>query len=215
MQRRWTRRVRHVEAASARQPSSPASLHAALREATRREQRSVDRLLSTLDLAIIEDYRTFLCIHHAALGGLSNKWREADRPDFEGLLECLRSDLLTLDHPVEHIVTTPHAMALSLRTWGIGYVIRASRSGCRLRRGQVPAGFAASYLNYTPQIAWPQFLVQLEQGARAYQPHGLEQIVRGARTALSGFTAAANNYLAERKPGSIRDDSAELISRDS
>jgi hypothetical protein len=87
---------------------------------------------------------------------------------------------------------------MSLRTWGVGYVIRASRSACRLRSNQIAAGFARSYLDYSPQIPWPQFLADLELDVRSHAPHEVEQVIRGARTALSAFATAAADQVALR-----------------
>jgi heme oxygenase len=170
-----------------------------LRDATRREQRSVDRTLAALDFSDRGDYGRFLRAHYVALRSLANKWREADRADFEALLDCLSGDLGALGADMDHAPLAPHrGPALSLRTWGVGYVIRASRSGCRLRRNGVAAGFATSYLDFSPRIAWPQFLAELEMDVRSHQPHEVDQVIRGARTALSAFTGAALEQIAAR-----------------
>jgi heme oxygenase len=193
LQRRWSPPPRDAApTASTNSSKLGASLHTILRDATRREQRSVDRTLAVLDLTVRGDYQRFLRVHYAALGSLANKWREADRADFESLLDCLRVDLGAMGADIDTAPPAPpRSLAMSLRTWGVGYIIRASRSGCRLRRNRVAEGVATSYLDYSPQIAWPQFLVELELDVRSHQPHEVDQVIRGARTALSAFGAAA------------------------
>ena len=198
MQRRWSPPPRDAEATASAKPSElRASLRTLLRDATRREQRNVDRALAVLDLTERGDYQRFLCVHYAALGSLANKWREADRADFEAMLDCLTRDLRALGSSIQNPAPGPHRnLAMSLRTWGVGYVIRASRSSCRLRRNRVAAGVATSYLDFSPQIAWPQFLLELELDVRSHQPHEVDQVIRGARTALSAFGSAAFDQIA-------------------
>jgi hypothetical protein len=199
LQRRWSPKPWDAEPASRGTPKPGTPHRSTLREAIRREQRGVDRTLSQFALTERRDYEAFLRAHFTALSSLANKWREADRADFEALLRCLRDDLRALGADADEASPTPHRnLAMSLRTWGVGYVIRASRSACRLRGNHIAAGFARSYLDYSPQIAWPQFLADLELDVRAHQPHEVEQLIRGARTALSAFATAAADQVAMR-----------------
>jgi heme oxygenase len=194
LQRRWSPKPRDAEPTPRGTPKL-----GTLREAIRREQRGVDRTLSLLVLTERADYVAFLRAHFTALGSLANKWREADRADFEAMLDCLRVDLRALGADADDASPPPHRnLAMSLRTWGVGYVIRASRSACRLRSNQIAAGFARSYLDYSPQIPWPQFLADLELDVRSHAPHEVEQVIRGARTALSAFATAAADQVALR-----------------
>lgn len=166
------------------------TLHERLRESTRPEHRLIDETLSRLNLACPAEYGVFLGIHRQAMQLLAPRWRSEDRADFDDLLGCLEADLRELGCPVS---ARPRAEGprASLRSWGVGYVIRGSRLGAVILRQRVPPGAPAAYLSFVPRVSWPNFLRGLERNATAQGAGAEAQIIRGAKTAFSAFATAA------------------------
>jgi heme oxygenase len=161
-----------------------------LRDATRNDHESLDRVISTLDFTDRASYRLFLAIHHAALSNLAGRWRAQDQADFSGFLHCLVDDLRALGPLISPPVTPERQRADSLRQWGIAYVIRGSRLGGAVLRQRVPAAYPTTYLAYAPTIRWPEFLKQLEYETQVMNRQAHTQIIRGAKQAFETFAAA-------------------------
>jgi heme oxygenase len=177
------------------------TLHQILRDATRADHVSLDHALSEFDLRDPGGYGRFLNMHHAALRSLEGLWRADDREDFAALLRCVQADLAALGAPLDEQLKTPAAAPAPLSGWGIGYVVRGSRLGSRVLRKRVPARFAASYLDFAPALAWPDFLQRLEAQADALTPHDRDAVIGGAKTAFAVFAEFAAAAPGTAMPG--------------
>jgi heme oxygenase len=167
-----------------------------LRAATRSDQMMVDLMMLRFNLGNREDYVLFLSVHYSTLRALSPWWRDEDRPDFLALAHCLQEDLHALGFaapPDETMVATSMTAHHCL---GISYVIRGSRLGSVALRHQVPTKFAASYLDFSPDLSWAQFLQQLERHLSALADRDqLHQVVSGAKHALARFSGILTRSL--------------------
>lgn len=172
-------------------PTVRNSIRRLVREATRSDHQRIDQTMSNLDFASRVDYGKFLNIQYTALSAIAGRSREQDQPDFLGFLLSLVDDLQTLDCPVSPAaVSIRTAKAHSLRQWGIAYVIRGSRLGGAILRKRVPATYPTAFLDFVPDLAWPDFLKQLDE-LRLTNSQAQSQIIRGAKQGFEAFAAAA------------------------
>jgi heme oxygenase len=165
----------------------PGALHRGLRSATSGDHRSVDRMMTDIDLSGREGYRRFLSIHYAALQLFEPDWRDQDSDDFHAMVHCLRDDLGTLDGPSATGQPAERPVLNAGNRVGIAYVIRGSRLGSAILRRRVPIGFAASYFDFSPATSWTQFLEQLDQYAAAPGGSAECDAILGAKVAFGAF----------------------------
>jgi heme oxygenase len=167
------------------------AVHRALRFATRNDHASIDRTLLAFDLSTPEDYRAFLANHLDALLALREKWRAEDSADFEQMLHCLASDLISLGAEVTVPVTAPCGNAVNPdHALGIAYVIRGSRLGAAVLRRDVGCTLPTSYLDFIPVVSWKEFLQQLEIIAE-----DRDRIEEASRAAHDAFAAFATEFI--------------------
>jgi heme oxygenase len=159
------------------------AVHRALRAATRNDHALLDRMQLRLNVGLVADYRLFLSFHSAALRAHRKYWRPEDCEDFEAMIRCVESDL-GLANPNEPPATSDEAPGSS-QGLGIAYVIRGSRLGAAVLRRSIPDSFQTSYLDFSPAVAWPQFLAQLE--CIAANPNAIDKAVLAARCAFDSF----------------------------
>jgi heme oxygenase (biliverdin-IX-beta and delta-forming) len=159
-------------------------IHRKLRDATREDHASIDRMLLRFDLNRTADYILFLNIHLAALCTVQAEWRAGDDNDFNGMLDCLTADLAALGVPASRPMRTPvpttEAMGL-----GIAYVVRGSRLGAAVLRRDVVAELPTSYLDFAPAVSWREFLVELETIAAV--PSEVEEAAGAAHRTFKAF----------------------------
>ena len=168
----------------------PNDLRDRLRAATRTQHQQVDKLLSTLDLALPRDYVRFLDIHAEALRQLGSQMPPADQADATALLSCVQQDLefYAVRPPPEPISVSEEPFA---RRLGIAYVIRGSRLGARVLIDRVAAGAPCTYLRYRPATTWTAFLEALESYSLAQPPESAGDVIDGAKAAFGVFLRAA------------------------
>jgi heme oxygenase len=180
----------HQHPASQRMTAATGSVHRLLRAATRSDHAFIDRMLLTLDMKRLEDYRAFLTIHFESLLALRGNWRPQDNDDFEGMIRCLHTDLEILGAPRSALpisTCTPSSPSAGL---GIAYVIRGSRLGAAVLRRGVAKTFSTSYLDFVPTLSWSEFLGQLEFAAD--DPNGANEAIFAACSTFNVFVAEFN-----------------------
>jgi heme oxygenase len=160
-----------------------------LRAATRSDQMMLDLMMLRFNLGNRDDYVLFLSVHYSTLRALSPWWRDEDRPDFLALAHCLQNDLHELGFAAPPAEAIAPDSATAHHCLGISYVIRGSRWGSVALRHQVPMQFAATYLDFSPNLSWAQFLRELggQRSALAESDH-LYEVVSGAKIALARFS---------------------------
>jgi heme oxygenase len=178
------------------QKSGRCQLLRSLRAATRSDQMMLDLMMLRFNLGNREDYVLFLSVHYSTLRALSPWWRDEDRPDFLALAYCLQNDLHELGFaapPAEAVLSDSMTAHHCL---GISYMIRGSRLGSVAMRHHVPVQFAATYLDFSPNLSWAQFLQQLEAhlSTLADSDH-LYEVVSGAKLALARFSSILTRSL--------------------
>jgi heme oxygenase len=162
--------------------STVRSVHHALRRATWAHYALIDRLLLQVDLGLLRDYQLLLKVHFDTLQMLECSWRLEDRLDFGGMLACLQADLAALGLPQRAFETPTYKAADDADSLGVAFVIRGSRHIAAILRRRVLRGAPTQYLDFTPVIRWPQFLLQLEDAA--VHPGGIEGASEAARRAF-------------------------------
>jgi heme oxygenase (biliverdin-IX-beta and delta-forming) len=160
-------------------------VHRALRAATLSDHALIDRMLLRLNLSRAEDYQLFLAIHFASIGILKRDWRFQDFEDFEGMQRCIQNDLVTLGRATAALPFLPNESANHSNGLGVAYVLRGSRLGAEVLRRGVPLTFPTTYLDFSPALAWSEFLLELERIAEDLD--GIRDAVLGARTAVRSF----------------------------
>jgi heme oxygenase len=167
----------------------PGPLHRELRAATRSDHVALDSLVQKMNLNTVEDYGTLLSVHHSVLQTLEADWREEDRHDFAGLMNCARADLRTLKVPMGVSHQTSRKPLAAGQRLGIAYVLRDSRLGSHRLRLRVPSSRPSSYLDYVGALAWPLFLEQLDPVADAGRRVSSAEAVRGARSTFDLYSS--------------------------
>ena len=159
------------------------NFHQRLRRETRPAHDAVDETFSRYDLADVEAYGRFLVRHAQALTRLKPHLGPGVEPDIEAMARCVEDDLRALG--VDWVAAGPGAVALD--GFGVAYVLRGSRMGARILRGQVGRGFPARYLGFGPALSWRDFLVRLEHHAENAGKPGRRHIITSARCAFAAF----------------------------
>jgi heme oxygenase len=165
----------------------PGVLQRALKAATRADHVSLDALILRLNLQSRKDYLTFLRMHQAALQSLLLDWRSDEQKDFSALLKCATDDLSGLGSNVAPLTAISHSALLGGQRLGLAYVIYGSRLGAGILRHRVPIAFPSAYLDFSPSVTWPQFLLELDR-AHEEGDRGLTyEAIRGARFTFNVF----------------------------
>jgi heme oxygenase len=162
--------------------STVRSVHHALRRATWAHYALIDRLLLQVDLGLLRDYQLLLKVHLTRFKCL-NVLGDLKIVLISGaMLACLQADLADLGLPQRPFETPAYKAADDADSLGVAFVIRGLRHIAAILRRRVLRGAPTQYLDFTPVIRWPQFLLQLE-GA-AVHPGGIEGASEAARRAF-------------------------------
>jgi heme oxygenase (biliverdin-IX-beta and delta-forming) len=167
----------------------PGELQRALKAATRADHVSLDALILRLNLKSQKDYCMFLQMHQAALQSLQSDWRGEEQKDFSALLKCASDDLSGLGSNVAPLNAISHSVLLGGQRLGLAYVVYGSRLGASILRRRVPAAFPSTYLDFSPSLSWPQFLLELDRAHDEGDRALTYEAIRGARFTFNVFAA--------------------------
>jgi heme oxygenase len=165
--------------------ATASALQRALRAATRIEQMTFDRILLRFDFARHEDYGLYLNVHRAALESLRSDWRPQDLNDFSAMVQCIESDLQTLNLTTSSLKPRFRPSFTVPGRLGLSYVVRGSRLNVSLLRQRVLSQFATSYLDFVPAISWMLFQTQLDTFSG--EPGSDIHIIQGAKATARAF----------------------------
>jgi heme oxygenase len=157
---------------------------------------NLDHMMLRVDLGRTDDYGLFLNMHYAALQDLKADWREEDRDDFSLMMRCLQNDLHVLGLTAPRGAAATRAPSTAPSRLGAAYVIRGSRLGAAFLRKRVPAELIASYLDFSPALTWPNFLLQLDHASSAAGWDANDEVIRGAQATFGVFSARLIEVLA-------------------
>jgi heme oxygenase len=174
--------------------AAASALQRALRAATRIEQMTFDRILLRFDFARREDYGLYLNVHRAALESLRSDWRLQDLNDFSAMVQCIESDLQTLDLTTSSLKPRFRPSFTIPGQLGLAYVVRGSRLNVSLLRQRVLSQFATSYLDFVPATSWVLFLTQLDTFSG--EPGSDIHIIQGAKATARTFLDVLSQAIA-------------------
>jgi len=166
-----------------------------LREATRVEHATIDRLFSRFNLAQALGYRAFLralarahigiedALTAAGAASLVDDWPERRRADL------LRADLADLDIETGGEIAPP-AISTEAEVLGGMYVVEGSRLGGALLSSRIAPEMPARFLTApVPPGAWRNLLILLDH--RLDDPAKLDLAIGAARACFQHFERAA------------------------
>ncbi|MFN3945689.1 MAG: biliverdin-producing heme oxygenase [Allosphingosinicella sp.] len=172
---------------------------AALKAATAEDHGRVDALFARLDLAGLDDYRTFLCAQAAAFlpievaldaagaATVFDDWPGRRRADL------LRADLDQLGAPPLPPIAAP-PLGDPAEIAGAVYVLEGSRLGGAFLKRALPPTAPRRFLDAPqPPGSWRKLLEKLE--TLLYRSEQLDSAARSARRTFARFEAAGRHYL--------------------
>lgn len=170
--------------------TSPQTLTAQLRAATRGDHEAVDHAYGRFAIDTLAGYRDFLTAHARILPVAERLIDPASLTDnWHGRTELLFADL----HLVEGV--PPPELDLNLPAdaaarWGALYVLEGSRLGGAVLARRLPADFPASFLQAHHQSgAWRELSGAIDRSDRG--PQWQEAAVRGAKLLFGAYLRAA------------------------